>query len=61
MYTPDQPLKFAAAAGDEQGMTRVILSALLLAIPALTSWILVHRVGDPVRTKPSTRRRPSER
>jgi len=56
-----QPLKFAAAGGDEQGMARVILSALLLAIPVLASWILVHRIGDPVRAKAQTRRRASER
>jgi hypothetical protein len=28
-------------------MTRVLLAALLLAIPVLTSWILVRRVGHP--------------
>jgi len=32
-------------------MTRVVLSALLLAIPVLASWILVRRVGHPVKTR----------
>jgi hypothetical protein len=50
-YTSGWRLKFADAAGDDQGMTRVVLAALLLAIPVLTSWILVHRVGHPVKTR----------
>jgi hypothetical protein len=28
-------------------MTRLLVTALLLAIPMLTSWILVRRVGHP--------------
>jgi hypothetical protein len=32
------------------GMTRALMAALLLAIPLLTSWILVRRVPHPVRS-----------
>jgi hypothetical protein len=30
-------------------MTRALMAALLLAIPLLTSWILVRRVGAPAK------------
>jgi hypothetical protein len=51
-----QPLKFVAAAGDEQGMARVLMTAVLLAIPLVASWILVRRVPHPVSTKRYPRR-----
>jgi hypothetical protein len=50
-YTGGRRLKFAHGAGDVSDMTRVVLAALLLAIPVLTSWILVQRVGHPVKTR----------
>ena len=37
-------------------MTRVLMAALLLAIPLLTSWILVRRVPHPVSSKRYLRR-----
>lgn len=39
--------KVAAAPADEKIMTRALLSALLLAIPFLTSVLLVKRGGHP--------------
>jgi hypothetical protein len=48
-------LKFTVAAGDEQIMTRVIMAALLLAIPVLTSWILGQRIAHPVRSRSRAR------
>lgn len=39
--------KVVAATADETTMTRALLSALLLAIPFLTSVILVKRGGHP--------------
>jgi hypothetical protein len=50
-YTSPGPLKLMEAAGDDRGMTRALLAALLLAIPLITSWILVRRVPHPVRIK----------
>jgi hypothetical protein len=44
-------LKFAVAAGDDPCMTRVLMAAFLLAIPLLTSWILVRRVGAPAKSR----------
>jgi hypothetical protein len=32
-------------------MTRVLMAALLLAIPLIASWILVRRVPHPVNSK----------
>ena len=43
-------LKFRGGAGDDQYMTRVLMAALLLAIPLLTSWILARRVAAPVKS-----------
>jgi hypothetical protein len=40
-------LKFRGLAGDDQSMTRVLMAALLLVIPLLTSWILARRVAAP--------------
>ena len=43
-------LKFRGVAGDDHSMTRVLMAALLLAIPLLTSWILARRVAAPVKS-----------
>jgi len=43
-------LKFRGLAGDDPSMTRVLMAALLLAIPLLTSWILARRVAAPVKS-----------
>jgi hypothetical protein len=31
-------------------MTRVLMAAVLLAIPLLTSWILARRVAAPIKS-----------
>ena len=38
-----------------QSMTRVLMAALLLAIPLLTSWILARRVAAPRQIETLTR------
>jgi hypothetical protein len=35
----------------ETFMTRVLMAAVLLAIPLITSWILVRRVPHPVNSR----------
>jgi hypothetical protein len=46
-------LKFRGAAGDDPCMTRVLMAAVLLAIPLVTSWILARRVAIPVKSRSS--------